>query len=1290
MSTEESKLRPIDTLIVTTEFKTNKANLLNLYVGDIIYVFQKQDSGWWDGVIFTDNGTLRGWFPSTHTKSFSTNGSTSNLQSSNNSGENLAFSSNNNHNLNNNKNNNNNYNSQNNIKNNNNNRNLNVDSDNSQGYQTHSILKNNNLTTLLRSNLELQNKSRKNSSVSFASSEQSSNSTNKNNSTNANNDYQDDTITPLNTPTKNYEKQSVDPTSAVINIDSVKLVSATEVESIFTSVGSSNVPIWTPLATTNGSIVYYNSQLDIHCKELPYIETPEIDDTTKISIPPGDTDPKTFATVSLNTSHHDIGRQNIRNKSIQPILNSEGYGSHRGSIKSKSSLPSNSTTVHPWNSSLYCLPDLFYYDPTDLKTWSSLRDAFLYFVNLTDDALNKKVTPLFLTYFNIASRLGVLIHLAARLAQHDLQKSGHQKRVQNKLKKIASSIAQIGINGNLYLTEQQNTGSDRNLSTSTEDTLKIESNDVESLNSSNQIDYLQQVQLEMSHLKKSAISCVKIFIQISSNQLNGQAYLPQVYPRFLSGFFSGGNWRNPFVPDPKDPFEGKEIAHSLHHRRVANVNLNRETLEVLQYKKEELNQYLEDVLNTLATKKNSPSRNVEISSKIHKSLKVSTKYVDLIEGLDFSIFSNPARKNSLAVSYPNSDHHQHLDFDPSRLIYPVLTEFFESKQEIRDTFITIIMETQNLTLDDPTVFKSIKEDPLPSSDKLANVEPEKSAKLLELELNKIDIENDHGISINTDKVLGAAILKSFNLLEISMTLVQQLISEKESLLSYATRVMNDDFNYELLNNSHPNNQREDSTVTNDEYALPASTMNRHDLSKEVPWYLDSEEYNLIFSTNHTVKGGTREALIQRLTHHDLLDASFNLTFLLTFRSMMKTSTLMRLLIKRFNIEPPENLSYEEYTDWVEKKSYPIKLRVVNITKSLLLKYWVPNYNETDLPQIIGPFIDTLIDQKFPGSEQLSREYHKKVLGEDLKSTETSNQGIISNHKYDSKSAPSRIRKMKLLDIDANEFANQLTIKESALYSQITQTECLDKSWNNKYGSLGGFKNLQSFISNSNDLTNFVSTQIVTHNDVKKRVTIIKYFVNVAEKCRQLNNFSSMTAIISALYSSPIHRLRKTWNSVPQNILNSVSKLNDLMNSSRNFSEYREHLRFISDKPCVPFLGVFLSDLTFTSNGNPDHLHGDSKLVNFAKRSKTVDILREMSRYQSLKYNIKKNDEIQEFISYRLSVLLSIDEQYNRSLSIEPRVKVSQQLQNKANKSSIGSNATFKSKQIYNIPRFGAV
>lgn len=1062
----------------------------------------------------------------------------------------------------------------------------------------------------------------------------------------------------------------------------IQWATAQEAEAMFSASGSSKVPVWVPQAWTDGTIIYYNAELNIHCRELPFFQAPDVDESSTISVPRS----QTLANIMMendSVSPLNTAARPSTATAFTTFTNTDSSTSHyvpRQSVSRSSVNSGGTSTVHPWNSSLYCVPDLFYYDPTDITTWPALRDAFCYFLTLTLDALTKKNGPLFYTYFNIASRLGVLVNLAARLAQHDLQKTGYHNRVQRRLKKISGGIAQVGLNGNLYLTDDSSfndsTG-DRTLSTSTQETLKLDSDEpahaIEELNS--QTNYLQRVTSEIESLKRNAITCVKVFVQISSNQGNEQALLPQVYPRFLTGFFSGANWRNPFVPEPQDPFSGKEVVKSLHHRRVESTLLTKETLGRLELKRDKLTQTLNNVLTALRGKENSQQRNVDVLSEVHKSLALSAKFIDVLEGLDFSIF--------LKANILGDDANEDLEdlFDPSKLVYPILTEFFEAKQNLRDVFVSIIMDAQSLTLADPTVFRSIREDAMDGG-KPITVEPEKSAKQLEIELQKLDIEGDDGISVDVDRNLEATIMQAYDCLDVCLALVAQLISEREAYLNYATRVMNADGYFDLITPNAVPQSREDSTMTtNDEYALPASShgrYNRYGQSEDVdtPWYLSAEEYELIFTANDAVKGGTREALVQRLTHHDLLDAHFNVTFLTTFRSIFNTTALVNALIKRFKIEPPENLSYEEYSDWVAKKAYPVKLRTVNIMKSLLQKHWNPAYNEPGLYRLLGDFIDELLVQSFPGSEQLKREFTRKVTMDVIEDDELSKE---VHDEDENLPISSKTRKMRLLDIDPQQLANQLTVKESRLYNNITQSECLAKAWGTKYGPLGGYPHLQRFIANSNDLTNWVSSQILLPSDPKKRVLVIKYFVTVAEKCRLLNNFSSMTAILSALYASPIHRLKKTWKYVPEPTMTSMNSMNSLMNSTRNFAEYREHLRFIADRPCVPFLGVFLSDLTFIQNGNSDVLHGDTKLVNFAKRTKTLDVLRELSRYKNLKYNIKKNNDVQDFVRFQFKNLQSIEEQYSRSLAIEPRIKVAQQIQQKGAKK--------KSKQTFGLPSF---
>ncbi len=69
----------------------------------------------------------------------------------------------------------------------------------------------------------------------------------------------------------------------------------------------------------------------------------------------------------------------------------------------------------------------------------------------------------------------------------------------------------------------------------------------------------------------------------------------------------------------------------------------------------------------------------------------------------------------------------------------------------------------------------------------------------------------------------------------------------------------------------------------------------------------------------------------------------------------------------------------------------------------------------------------------------------------------------------------------------------------------------------------------------------------------------------------------------------------------------------LMARESNFQKFREHLHSV-DPPCIPYLGVYLTDLTFIEDGNKDFSNG---LINFDKRRK-ISAVRPLSIFCSSK------------------------------------------------------------------------
>ncbi len=249
-----------------------------------------------------------------------------------------------------------------------------------------------------------------------------------------------------------------------------------------------------------------------------------------------------------------------------------------------------------------------------------------------------------------------------------------------------------------------------------------------------------------------------------------------------------------------------------------------------------------------------------------------------------------------------------------------------------------------------------------------------------------------------------------------------------------------------------------------------------------------------------LRGGTLVALVEQLTRHDRLDAHFNGTFLLTYRSFTTASELFEMLVKRFSIQPPRGIGQDHYNNWVDKKQNLIRLRIVNILKSWLDNYWMENADEAtnELLRRVHSFAkDSIATSGAPGSAQLMASVERRMRGQDSNA-----KGLVPTPRdsIPTPIMPKNMKKLKFLDIDPTEFARQLTIIESRLYGKIKATECLNKTWQRKLGpdDPEPAANVKALILHSNQLTYWVAEMILNQSDVKKRVVVIKHFVTVAD------------------------------------------------------------------------------------------------------------------------------------------------------------------------------------------------
>ncbi len=211
------------------------------------------------------------------------------------------------------------------------------------------------------------------------------------------------------------------------------------------------------------------------------------------------------------------------------------------------------------------------------------------------------------------------------------------------------------------------------------------------------------------------------------------------------------------------------------------------------------------------------------------------------------------------------------------------------------------------------------------------------------------------------------------------------------------------------------------------------------------------------------------------------------------------------------------------------------------------------------------------------------------------------------------------------------------------------------------------------IESFNVLSGIVSTSVVRVEEPRERAGAIAFWIRVAQAAFQHNDFSCTMAIASGLLNSSVHRLARTWAIVKKRweTLHAVfDKLVAALSADRNYSaRFRfPFLCFCSflaqalraalracNPPTMPYLGIFLQDMTFADDGNKDMVmsaDGVTKLVNFEKRVQLASKIQDIVLYQSVPYQYERVEEVQLYLA-RFAPLGS-EKLYARSLLLEPR------------------------------------
>uniref|UniRef100_A0A2K5KQ22 Ral guanine nucleotide dissociation stimulator n=3 Tax=Cercocebus atys TaxID=9531 RepID=A0A2K5KQ22_CERAT len=257
-------------------------------------------------------------------------------------------------------------------------------------------------------------------------------------------------------------------------------------------------------------------------------------------------------------------------------------------------------------------------------------------------------------------------------------------------------------------------------------------------------------------------------------------------------------------------------------------------------------------------------------------------------------------------------------------------------------------------------------------------------------------------------------------------------------------------------------------------------------------------------------------------------------------------------------------------------------------------------------------------------------------------------------------------------------AEQFTLMDAELFKKVVPYHCLGSIWSqrDKKGKEHLAPTIRATVTQFNSVANCVITTCLGDRSTKApdRARVVEHWIEVARECRILKNFSSLYAILSALQSNSIHRLKKTWEDVSRDSFRIFQKLSEIFSDENNYSLSRELLikegtskfatlemnpKRAQKRPketgiiqgTVPYLGTFLTDLVMLDTAMKDYLYG--RLINFEKRRKEFEVIAQIKLLQSACNNYSITPDEQFGVWFRAVERLSETESYNLSCELEP-------------------------------------
>ncbi|KAJ6239758.1 ras guanine nucleotide exchange factor i-related [Anaeramoeba flamelloides] len=391
-------------------------------------------------------------------------------------------------------------------------------------------------------------------------------------------------------------------------------------------------------------------------------------------------------------------------------------------------------------------------------------------------------------------------------------------------------------------------------------------------------------------------------------------------------------------------------------------------------------------------------------------------------------------------------------------------------------------------------------------------------------------------------------------------------------------------------------------------------------------------------------------LIEHLIHPVHYDEEFIRAFLMTYHDFLKPEHLFLKVLQRYHVRPPTEKEKDEENNKIKREYQIFK---IGIQRNVLnfLETWVNDQSSDFGPVLFNAlrsFLENELKRDWPKEIQILQQQIKK--GKISKNLKKNNRIIQNNSISPDPIIPKTLFSVnfKLDDVKELEFARQLTLYLHDLYQKIQSSELINQAWSKNHLKHKA-PNVIKMIDKFNDCSIYIAEKIVSPETIKQRASQFVRWIKIGEYLREMNNFDSLLMVIAGLHNSSCKRLKHTQEEVSKIHMKTFSSLQETLSNEQGYKRYRDILANCKP-PALPYVGLFLTDLTFISDGSPSTIDG---LINFSKRKLLHNVIREIKKFQQHQYNFCYVYQIQALLKEKLTEHTE-KSLYKVSLENEPR------------------------------------